>query len=458
MTTPAQELFLEGNLLMQSGKLQVAEQCFRNAIKLDPEFSEAWANLGHVRSRAGDVGFAEQCYLKAIAFSPDLEPPYLMLGVLLMNQKRFAESEHVYRDYLRRHPDSPGAWSNLGVLLAGMKREAEAEKCFRTALHIDDSYSKASFSLSYLLLRQQRWEEGWRRLEDRWQYPLLEKHFSCPRWRGESLFGKALMIGFEMGHGDMIFYARYVAELKARGVKTLGMICHPGLKRLFQTLQGIDMLYSFDDEIPAAGWDFWTPPMSLPHYCMTRSGNIPAAIPYLFADPQLVTQWRDKLSPTGLQVGLTWKGNPLFENDADRSIASLDEFSVFADLGGVQFIGLQKGAGENDIRPLGMPYTPLGKQLGDFADTAAVIASLDLVISVDTAVAHLAGAMGKPCWVLLPDYRCDWRWQAEWEDTAWYPGNMRLFRQPREGGWKALISSVATELERLVEARKSVVG
>jgi len=440
---------------MQSGKLQVAEQCFRNAINLWPDFSEAWANLGHLRSKAGDFNFAEQCYMKAISLSPDLEPAYLMLGVLLMNQKRFTESEQLYRGYLQRHPNSAAGWSNLGVLLACLKREKEAEQCYRTALSFDDQFAKASFNLSYILLRQQRWEEGWRCLEDRWQYPILEKHLTFPRWRGEPLFGKSLMIGFEMGHGDMIFYSRYIAELKARGVRSLAMICHPGLKKLFSTLAGVDQIYSLDEEVPPVGWDYWSPPMSLPHYCLTSSDNIPAPIPYLHADPLLVGQWTAVLPGDGLRVGLVWKGNPLFENDADRSISSLREFAPLADIPGVHYLGLQKGQGEQDIPPTGMNYQALGSKLTDFADTAAVIQNLDLVISVDTAVAHLAGAMDKTCWLLLPDFRTDWRWQIEGDTTCWYPQRMRLFRQPAGGGWAPVINSIQNELSTLAALNKN---
>jgi hypothetical protein len=143
---------------------------------------------------------------------------------------------------------------------------------------------------------------------------------------------------------------------------------------------------------------------------------------------------------------LVWKGNPLFENDADRSIPSLDLFAPLADIPGVQFISLQKGQGESERHPLGMKYLAIGPQLNDFADTAAVIDNLDLVITVDTAVAHLAGAMGKPCWVLLPDYRCDWRWQAEGDRTPWYPTFSRLFRQPRGGDWADVIAAVRSAL------------
>ncbi|MET3108610.1 hypothetical protein AAKU67_003645 [Oxalobacteraceae bacterium GrIS 2.11] len=444
MTTPAQELFYEGNRLMQSGKTLVAEQCFRNALNLEPNFSEAWANLGYLRSKAGDLNFAEKCLLKAISFSPDLEQPYLILGVMLMEQKRFSESELLYRNYLNLHPNSASAWSNLGVLLACLKREAEAEQCYHAALANDETLANASFNLSYILLRQRRWEEGWDRLEDRWQYPMLENHFQFPRWRGEPLFGKSLMIGFEAGHGDMIFYSRYISELKARGVSRLAMICHPGLKRLFGSLAGVDQLFSFSDEVPPTGWDYWSPPMSLPRNCLTRSNNIPTPIPYLHAEPALTEKWHARLPKDGLRVGLVWQGNPQFENDADRSIASVQTLIPLSAVSGVNLISLQKGLGEAEAVPFKM--MALGALLTDFAETAAVIQNLDLVISVDTAVAHLAGAMGKPCWVLLPDYRCDWRWHADSDTSPWYPNTMTLFRQPASGEWASVILKVRDQL------------
>lgn len=227
------------------------------------------------------------------------------------------------------------------------------------------------------------------------------------------------MIGFEMGHGDMIFYARYIGELKARGVRQVAMICHPGLKKLFTALKDVDQLYSLNDEVPHNGWDYWSAPMSLPHYCLTTPTNIPAPIPYLQADPALVDLWRAKLSGTGMRVGLVWKGNALFENDGERSISTLQTFAPFADISNIHFVGLQKGQGETESPPEGMSWQAIGMQLNDFADTAAVIHNLDLIISVDTAVAHLAGAMGKICWVLLPDFRCDWRWQVGEDTTPW---------------------------------------
>ena len=437
---------------MQAELLPEAEHCFLQAITLVPEFSEAWANLGFLRSRANDPGYAEHCFRQSLLANPDLEEAQLMLGVLLMNQKRFHESEQLYRSYLVRHPASAPAWSNLGVLLACLKREAEAEACYRRALDLDGDFTKASFNLSYILLRQQRWEEGWQRLEDRWHYPVLENHFACPRWQGESLVGKALIVGFEMGHGDMIFYSRYLPALKALGVQRLALICHPGLKRLFATLRDVDQIFSLDDVVPAEGWDYWTPPMSLPLRCATRRATILAAIPYLRADPQMAADWRARIPAGGLRIGLVWQGNPLFENDAERSIASLQQFAPLANLPGLHFFSLQKGAGEHQLPPDGLSWCSLAPWLDDFADTAAALACLDLVISVDTAVAHLAGALGLPCWVLLPDLRCDWRWSAAGERTPWYPDQMRLFRQAADGGWESVMDDLRrclTELSSL---------
>lgn len=431
---------------MQTLDLCGAEQCFLQAIVLVPTFAEAWANLGHLRSRAFDASYAEHCFRQALQANPDLEEAQLMLGVLLMNQKRFQESEQHYRAYLLRHPGSVASWSNLGVLLACLKREQEAEHCYRQALTLDSQCHDASFNLSYILLRQQRWEEGWQRLEDRWQYPLLENHFACPRWHGESLVGKTMIIGFEMGHGDMIFYSRYLPILKVLGVQRLALICHPGLKKLFATLADLDQIFSFDDVVPAAGWDYWTPPMSLPLHCATRAHNIPAAIPYLQADPALVAEWHMRIPTGGLRVGLVWQGNPQFENDIERSIGSLQQFMPWAGLPGVQFFGLQKGAGEHEPPPEGLAWLALSPWLNDFADTAAALVCLDLVISVDTAVAHLAGALGVPCWILLPDLRCDWRWLCEGEHTPWYPDQTCLFRQPVGGGWESVIAEVRLAL------------
>ncbi len=433
---------------MAAGDAAGAEACFRLALSLAPDFGEVLANLGLVRAQLGALGEAESCYRQAIVLCPEVVQVSLILGALLLRLKRFDEAEAVNRRALQLAPDSPAAWSNMGALLACTKREKDAELCYRTALALDCHYAKARFNLSYILLRQGRLEEGWRCLETRSGSTLLSRYFTCPRWHGQALAGSSIIIAFEGGYGDMIQFCRYASVLKTMGAARVSVVCHPHLKTLFATLAGADAVFSFEEEVSASQWDFWTPPMSLPHCCDTRLGTIPAPIPYLAADPGKVAQWSPRLPAGRLRVGLAWKGNPLFENDDDRSLPSLDVLAPLFAVAGVHFISLQKGPGEEEALQAGAawPVLALGHFFLDFADTAAVVASLDLVICVDSAVAHLAGSLGTPCWVLLPDYRTDWRWLTERTDSPWYPQRMRLFRQPAGGGWAPVVVAVQEAL------------
>lgn len=435
---------------MEAGDVTRAEACFREAVRIAPDFAEAYANLGLMLEKLGKAESAEVSYRRSIELNPAYSENYLNLGALLANQKRFDEAETAYSQAIPLG-NSPVGWSNLGVLYACMKREAEAERCYRTAMSLDDSYATARFNLSYLLLRQGRFEEGWYCLEARNWYAALAARLACPRWQGESLVGKSILIGHEAGLGDAIQFCRYAAVLKARGAASITMLCHPPLKTLLAALEGVDAVIAFDEQIPTSGWDFWTPLLSIPFYCKTRLDSIPATIPYLQAPANRIAHWTSRLPSDGLRVGLVWKGNPLFENDADRSLPSLDVLAPLGTVAGVHFISLQKGAGEVEAAnpPTGLPLINLGYQLEDFADTAAVVTGLDLVICVDTAVAHLTGALGKPCWVLLPDYKTDWRWMTDCSDSPWYPATMRLFRQSTMGDWSSVVAELVGGLRSL---------
>ncbi|MCP2011342.1 tetratricopeptide repeat protein [Duganella violaceipulchra] len=435
---------------MAAGDFAAAEDCFLLALVLEPMHGAARANLGYLKEQQGALAEAEFHYLQAIALMPDHAQLYQNLGVLLLKAKRFDESEAAARMALELAPESLSGWSQLGVLLACVKREEEAEQCYRRALALDPVHARTRFNLAYILLRQGRFEEGLPLLEARWQFDSLAQTFACPRWDGEPLHGKSVVIVHEAGQGDMIHFCRYAVELKARGASRVGVICHAPLKRLFATLQGVDRLYALGDPLPDESWDYWTHPMRLAATLGVSLPTMPAATPYLTAEPELVRFWAGRLPQQGLRVGLAWKGNPDFENDADRSLPSLRTLAPLAAAGAVRFVSLQKGSGEEEALnpPGGMSLYAAGPQLRDFADTAAVIANLDLVISVDTAVAHLAGALGKPCWLLLPDYRCDWRWLTERSDTPWYRA-MRLFRQSAAGDWAPVIKAVQRELALL---------
>lgn len=452
----AEELFFEGNRLLAGGDAPSAEMCFREAVRIAPDFAEAYANLALMLNQRGAADRAEFYYQRSIALDPEHAQTHVNLGALLAQRKRFAEAEAAYIQAISIEPDAPATWSNLGVLYACVKREEDAERCYRTAMALDEGYRAARFNLSYLLLRQERFEEGWHFLEARNSYAALAARLDCPRWQGEALAGKSLLIGHEAGHGDMIQFCRYATMLKAQGASSITMICHPALKRLFATLDGVDTLYSLDQPFPTRGWDFWTPVLSIPYHCKTRSDSIPADLPYLHAAAELIARWTADIPAGGLRVGLAWKGSTEFENDADRSLPGLDVLAPLSTVAGVHLLGLQKDWNKDETSrpPAGFSLLHLGDGITDFADTAAIVAQLDLVICVDTALAHLAGALGKPCWVLLPDYKTDWRWLTGRSDSPWYPSIMRLFRQPKMSNWEAVITEVRAALEQLAHHKE----
>lgn len=453
----AEALFLRGCRHFEARDWSRAEASFRGALREAPDLAEAHCNLGAALEQQGAAAEAEACYRRSLELDPGSLRPHLNLGVLLVNGKRFQEALAIYGQALGRFPAAPALWSNLGVLHTCEGRFRAAEDCFGRALAEDPAHAPARYNLSYLLLREGRLEEGWPALEARPWSLALTATIQGPRWQGEPLEGRSLLIGSEGGHGDMLQFCRYAALLKERGVARIGIICHPDLKRLLATLPGVDDVVGLGEPIPDSGWDYWTLPLSLPGHCGTRLDSIPAAIPYLRADAKEILGWRDRLPADGLRVGLAWRGNPRFENDADRSLPGLACLLPLAATAGVHLISLQKGVGEAEAEqpPPGMALLNPAAALGDFADAAALVACLDLVITVDTAAAHLAGALGIPCWVLLPRYKTDWRWFTAREDSPWYPGRMRLFRQPETGGWTPVIAEAAAALRRLARTGRS---
>ena len=446
--SPSESLFHEAGAHLARRDFAAAAGLLRAALACEPDAAAIHTNLAWALEQGGDRALAEPHYRRAIALDPYEPQTRLNLGAMLTAQRRFEEAEAVYRDALVLAPDSPAALSNYGMLLACAGREQEAERRYRDALALDPGYAKASFNLAYLLLRQGRWEEGWLRLESREWTGILQRHLGLPRWQGEPLAGKAILVGIEMGHGDMIQFGRYCAQLKAAGAARVGVLCHPGLVDLFTGLRGADEAIQADQAQPA-GFDLWVPALSLPFHFRTTVDAVPAALPYIAPDPARIERLAPLLAAGQgeLKVGLVWKGNPRFENDRERSLPSLSVLAPLAGVDGVRYFSLQKGEEEAQHGAAGFPLTDLAPAIHDFADTAALIEGLDLVISVDTAVAHLAGALGKRCWLLLPDYLTDWRWLTERADTPWYPGVMRLFRQ-RGGGW----AEVAAELARALRA------
>jgi len=444
----AEQLFFEGTRQIAAHNYADAEDCFRRTVAIAPDLAEAHANLGWLRDEANAPEEADACYRRALALNASNPQILLNYGVLLARMKRFREAEAVYLNALQLNPQSAAAWSNLGVLCAQMARYAEAITCCVNSLLIDPDYAKAHINLAYLYLRQGRFEEGWAHLERRtWKY-TPPSDITCPRWRGESLQGKSVLIGHESGLGDMIHFARYAQVLREQGASRITLVCPPALQTLLASMPGVDEVLSLDAPLPAGKWDCWASLMSLPFHCKTRLHGIPAALPYLHANQEAAARWNALLPSAHLRVGLVWQGNPKFENDDERSIASLDLLQPLGGIDGVTFISLQKGCGEAQAKnpPQGLDVVCLRDKIDDFADTAAIVANLDLVITVDTAVAHLAGAMGKPCWIMLPHHMPDWRWLSCRDDSPWYPGAVRLFRQPTRGDWSTVFTQVRAAL------------
>lgn len=459
MQPAASQRFFDGTRHLAAHDAAGAEACFRDAIALEPELGEAHANLGWLAEAAGRLDEADACYRRALALRPQQATIHLNHAALLARLKRFDEALAACWTAVQLDPDAAAAWSNLGVLLVQMGRHGDAEACCRRSLSLDPQYPKARINLAYLCLRDGRWDEGWSHYDWRgWQLDLAGR-VTCPRWQGEPLDGRRVLVGLEGGYGDMIQFSRYAAVLKQAGAQHVTLLCPPPLLALLSTLDGVDEVLPADGLLPPAHWDCWTSATSVPRLAGTRPETIPATRPYLRAEPAAVARWQSRLQQAlpanGLRVGLVWKGNPAFENDDERSLPSIDLLAPLAALAGVQFISLQKGAGEDEAlrAPIALH---LGGEIDCFADTAAIVQALDLVVCVDTAVAHLAGALGKPCWVLLPWQMTDWRWLTGRNDSPWYPGALQLFRQAARGDWSPVVAELAAALRGLSSADHAV--
>ncbi|MDQ7989960.1 MAG: tetratricopeptide repeat protein [Candidatus Dactylopiibacterium sp.] len=451
----AHTLFQEALVLMDAGETARACECLHEACRQAPHFSEAWTNLGYLLASGGDAAGAERCYRQARQLGSAHPRLYLNYGALLAARGLRAEAEAIYREGLDAAPDDADLWSNLGVLFANLKRDTYAEFCLRTALEIAPDHRNARYNLGYLQLCQGKYREGFAAFEARdWRNPLdaALDAAGLARWRGEPLGGQRILIGCEAGHGDMIQFCRYVGVLRERGAARVDILCHAGLRRLFTGLAGVGRVMAYEPslQLETTDWDYWSPAMSLPHACGSDLADLPGRRPYLFPFAGDALRWRQRLAdalPAGaLRVGLAWRGSPRFENDRERSLPGPQLFAPLATVPGVAFVNLQKHLSPAEAAALPPGTLDAGSALDDFADTAALVDALDLVISVDTAIAHLAGALGKRCWVMLPAYATDWRWGRHDDDAPWYPGVLRLFRQTDPGDWHPVIEALTHAL------------
>ena len=450
-----------GNLglaLANLGRLAEAEAACDAALALQPGHATALLNRAEVLGRMQRPADAEAAYVRARESGVHSAAPDFGLGNLCWRGKRLAEAEAHFREAIARDPDFPMAWNNLGGVLWETRRPAEAEAAYRRELARDSRNREARWNLALLLLAQGRYAEGWQAYEVRLGDVGESRHadvklvepspvpttYRLPRlWRGESIEGKRMLAWSEGGYGDEIQFVRYLPLLRQMGVRQLALACKQELKPLFERQGFADRVFAKNEwRAPMADeYDFWCPLLSLPLRFETTLESIPAALPYLHADPERVEKWRPRLAAPGLCVGLVWRGNPAHENDAARSLPGLATLAPLWSVPGIRFVSLQKGAGEHEAQtpPGDQPLLHLGGEITDFADTAAIASLLDLVISVDTSSAHLAAATGTPTWILLPEIGTDWRWLTGRDDSPWYPGVVRLFRQAPGADWQNVI-------------------
>jgi Tfp pilus assembly protein PilF len=438
------------NLLKNSGRLDEAEATYRRALVLKPDHADAHNNLGILLWETGRQDKAEAAFRRAVAIRPAYADAQQNLGSLLYASKRFAEAGEACRLALGADARHANAHMLMGDLLFEERQLGAAEAAYRHALGLQAGHAGARRQLRRLLLASGRDKEAWPLFELGAAQAATQAHpgafqLPYPQWQGQPLAGKSLVVWPEQGYGDYIQFARYATLLKSQGLARLTLACAPALAELLGTVAGVDAVVTEVSRLPPH--DYWCFVMGLPRYAGTLP---PAQPPYITALAERATRWQASLPAGGRKVGLVWKGNPAHLNDANRSLPKLACLAPLWSVPGMSFISLQKGAGEAEAAapPPGQPLLALGAQLQDFADMAAIVSQLDLVICVDTAIAHLAGALGKPpCWVLLPATGTDGRWGLQGQHSHWYP-SVTLFRQRGLHDWAATVDEVAGALRR----------
>jgi tetratricopeptide (TPR) repeat protein len=420
---------------------------YERAVTLRPEFADAWNNRGLTLRDLGRPAEAAASYRRALALRPEGVDALNNLGNVLRDLERFDEAYACFDRALALRPGYATGHNNRGTVLQAQCRFEAALPQHLHAQVLDPMNVEAHWNEGLCRLTLGDLRTGFEKFEWRWEKPEFEgmrKVFPQPPWLGgEDIAGRTVLLWAEQGLGDVLQFCRYAPLVSARGARVvLGL--QPELKRLLARLPGVAQVAGSGEALPR--YDYHCPLMSLPLVFGTTLENIPAAVPYLSADEAKVAEWRARLGPArGRRIGLAWSGNPEHKNDRNRSIA-LEMLAPVLKLD-AEFISVQKEVRPSDQAALdtyGIRH--YGEALRDFEDTAALLMSMDLVIAVDTAVAHLAGALGRPVWILLP-YAPDWRWLLGREDSPWYP-TARLFRQAALGDWDHPVQRIVAELGR----------
>jgi tetratricopeptide (TPR) repeat protein len=439
-----------GNALQLLGKPQEALASYTEVLARKPDRIDAVNNSGVVLQKLERFEEALARFEKALAITPNFAEAHSNRGNVLLRLGRPEEALDAYDKALAIKPKFATARNNRATALVALNRHQQAINDFNLALASNPGLAEVEFNRSLALIALGDFREGWSGFESRWgqeHWAGKRRNFRQPLWLGEQpIAGKTMLLHNEQGYGDAIQFARYAPLVAAQGARVI-LEVHPPLKALMSTIANVSHVVATDEPLPA--FDIHCPLMSLPLAFATEVASIPAAIPYIFPPVERSEKWRNRLAQGGTpKIGIVWAGSAAHRNNHNRSI-TLREFSRILSTPGLQFVCLQKDVNAADLEVLRSNgrVEVLDDEIADFADTAAIMAMLDLVVSVDTSVAHLAGALGRPVWVLLP-FSADYRWLLDREDSPWYP-SARLWRQSRIGDWDGVLERVEQELLQL---------
>lgn len=440
-----------GTAFKKQCRLEEAEKSYNRAIELNPDYAEAYNNLGNALRSLNRLDEAITSYRTAITIKPYYAEAHYNCGNVRKEQKKFEEAFVSYKRAITIKPDYAEAHNNLAITLQEQAKFIEAAECYSRAIELKQDYADAHFNKSLLLLLQGNFKDGWQEYEWRLQTNgYTHRTFRQPRWDGTPLNGKTILIHTEQGFGDNIQFVRYLPMVQELGGRVV-FECLPNLVNLLKNCAGIDAIISKNPSGKLSEqFDVHSHLLSIPSILNTRFDTIPSNGPYITPDPTRVVEWRDRLEAhdNSIKIGLVWASSPENKELYLKKSCKLIHFEEISKFRNLSFYSLQKGTSSAEIlnAPKGMNIVDLNNELNDFVDTAAVIANLDLVISVDTSVAHLAGAIGKPVWTLLP-FVPDWRWHLECNDSPWYP-SMRLFRQTKLYDWDGVFDRVGKSLSK----------
>ena len=444
----SQLLLLLGMVVQKAGRSLEAVKYLEQAAQLKPKSAKILNSLGFVHQSLKNHARAMECYFRAIELGFGAADTYYSMGNACHALGEVERAAVCFKKAVELKPRDAASWNNLGKCLNDANCLAESIQAYDQALAIDPNFAQARFGRAVSLLGAGRLTEGFQEY-NQWRAPGIKlRQFRQPEWQGEMIPGGKLFLHTEQGFGDLIQYVRFIPQVRERAAMVI-LECRPGLKSLFTRCVGAEVVIAEGENIPP--FDYFTSIASLPGILGITLSTIPNQVPYLKVP---VTGQLPPASNGQLKVGLVWAGDPAHHNNAARSLR-LEQLAPILQVPGMAFYSLQAklpALDETYFRSLSN-LMDLSSQFESFLETAAVVAGLDLIIAVDTAVAHLAGALAKPVWTLLP-FAPDWRWLLDREDTPWYP-TMRLFRQKSRGQWQPVISRVAEELGRLATLKNS---